>query len=113
MTPEERRSINNEIKGRITQTEKTIESLREKIKPIPLDGTIGRVTRMDAIGHRSIAEAQLREAKESLSLLKYALLHLDEESFGVCGKCKRKIPLERILAIPEVRLCVTCASVRY
>ncbi|MCP4648470.1 MAG: TraR/DksA family transcriptional regulator [PVC group bacterium] len=110
MTPEEKQSIKNEIEQRIVKTKETIESLRKQIKPIPLDGAIGRVTRMDAIQCRSIAEANLREAEECLSLLEHALSNLDEESFGVCGKCKQQIPLERILAIPEVRLCVNCAS---
>ncbi len=112
METEEKQLIKLEIEARIAQTKKNIASLREKIKPIPLDGTIGRVTRMDAIGHRSIAEASLRDAEASLSLLEHALKNLDEESFGVCTKNKVKIPLERILAIPEVRLCVNCASLR-
>ena len=112
MTPEERQSIKDEIEQRIHQTNKNIKSLREKIKPIPLDGSIGRVTRMDAIAHRSISEANLRESMASLSMLEYAMDNFDKESFGICSKCKKKIPLERILAIPEVRLCVSCASVR-
>jgi len=112
MRPEDKDPIENEIKQRIAQTEQKIKNLREKIKPIPLDGTIGRVTRMDAIGHKSIAEANLREAVESLSMLEQALENLDKESFGVCANCKKQIPLERIMAIPEVLFCVGCASRR-
>ena len=112
MNKEERQSIKNEIEGRIAQTKKTIENLREKSKPVALDGTIGRVTRMDAIVHKSISEATLREAEASLSMLEQALNNIDAQSFGICCGCKVEIPLERILAIPEVRLCVSCASVR-
>ncbi|MFH1094318.1 MAG: TraR/DksA C4-type zinc finger protein [Candidatus Omnitrophota bacterium] len=111
MKTEEKQAIKHEIEQRIVQTKKIIERLREKIKPVPLDGTIGRVTRMDAIEHKSIAETHLREAAESLSMLEQALGNLYQDSFGVCAKCAQKIPLERILAIPEVRLCVSCASV--
>lgn len=111
MTPEERQSIKNEIEKQLTQTKKNIESLKEQIKPIPLDGTIGRVTRMDAIQCRSIAEANLRDAEGTLSLLEHALADLDEGSFGECVKCRKQIPLERILAIPGIRLCVNCANV--
>lgn len=112
MIPQERQTIKQEIQKRIEQTNKTIEKLREQSRPVALDGTIGRVTRMDAIGHRSISEASLREAENSLSMLEYALNNIDKENFGICGACKAKIPLERILAIPEVRLCVNCASAR-
>ena len=112
MTPQEKQSIKDEIEKQLAQTSKNIESLREQIKPIPLDGTIGRVTRMDAIQCRSIAEANLREGEGTLSLLEHALADLDADNFGECSICKKQIPLERILAIPGVRLCVGCAAAR-
>lgn len=110
MKPEEKQSIQKEIDLRITKTKNTIERLREQIKPIALDGSIGRVTRMDAIQQKSMLEANLRSAEESLFRLEQALSNLDKPHFGICSKCQKQIPLERILAIPEARLCVSCAS---
>lgn len=46
MIPEEKESVRKEIDLRIAKTKKTIERLREQIKPIEVnDGSIGRVTR--------------------------------------------------------------------
>jgi len=110
MKPYEKEAIQKEISQRIEQTRKTIESLKKQIKPIPLDGTIGRITRMDAIAQRGIFETSLAEAEDSLVMLEYARDNLDKPDFAICLKCQQSIPLERILAIPETKLCVNCAS---
>lgn len=111
MIPEEKESIRKEIDLRIAKAKKTIERLHDQIKPIEVnDGSVGRVTRMDAIQQKSMLEANLRSAEESLTKLEQALDNLDKPHFGTCVKCQKQIPLERILAIPETRLCVSCAS---
>lgn len=111
MIPEEKQSVRKEIDLRIAKMKKTIERLHEQIKPIEVnDGSIGRVTRMDAIQQKSMLEANLRSAEELLSNLERALDNLDKPFFGICAKCQRQIPLERILVIPETRFCVNCAA---
>lgn len=111
MIHEEKESVRKEINLRIAKTNKTIERLHDQIKPIEVnDGSIGRVTRMDAIQQKSMLEANLRSAEELLSKLERALDNLDKPHFGICVKCQRQIPLERILVIPETRFCVNCAD---
>ncbi len=111
MIPEEKESIRKEIDLRIAKAKKTIERLHDQIKPIEVnDGSIGRVTRMDAIQQKSMLEANLRSAEESLTKLEQALDNLDKPHFGMCVRCQKQIPLERILAIPETRLCVRLAA---
>ena len=111
MMHEEKQSIRKEIDLRVAKTKKTIERLRDQIKPIEVnDGSVGRITRMDAIQQKSMLEANLRSAEELLSKLERALDNLDKPHFGICAKCQKQIPLERILAIPETRFCVNCAA---
>lgn len=104
----------NEIKGKIIteieKTEKSIIEYKDITKPIAPDCAIGRVSRMDAINNKSVAEAALRKAEEKLNKLKYVLTQLDTDDFGLCAKCKRPIPLGRILLMPQSRHCVNCAS---
>lgn len=104
----------NEIKERIIieidRTEKSIIEYKEITKPIAPDCAIGRVSRMDAINNKSVAEAALRKAEEKLSNLKYVLGQIGKDDFGICAKCKRLIPIGRILLMPQSRHCVTCAS---
>ncbi|MFW5862981.1 MAG: TraR/DksA family transcriptional regulator [Spirochaetota bacterium] len=112
MTSEEKQAVRKEIEQRIADAEKSIQTLREQTKPVPPSVAIGRLTRMDAIQQKSMAEANLRSTENDIKNLKKALLRLDEDNFGVCVVCKGEIPLGRILAVPEAKVCVTCASVK-
>ena len=86
------------------------QNRKEQVKPIPTDVSIGRLTRMDAIGLKSTAEASLRNAEQLLIKLKNALTYIDNPNFGICTFCGNQIPIQRILAIPEVTVCVNCVS---
>jgi DnaK suppressor protein len=104
----------NEIKEKIIieidKTEKSIIEYREITKPIAPENAIGRISRMDAINNKSVAEAALRTAEEKLDKLKYMLGQIGEDDFGVCAKCKKPIPIGRILLMPQSRHCVNCAQ---
>ncbi|MCB2195596.1 MAG: TraR/DksA C4-type zinc finger protein [Bacteroidetes bacterium] len=102
--------IKEKILAEIEKTEKSVQEYREITKPIAPENAIGRVSRMDAINNKSIAEAALRKAEEKLSKLKYVLRQIDQDDFGICAKCKKPIPLGRILLMPQSRHCVNCAS---
>lgn len=102
--------IKEKILAEIEKTEKSVKEYREITKPIAPENAIGRISRMDAINNKSIAEAALRKAEEKLSKLKYVLRQIDEDDFGICAKCKSPIPLGRILLMPQSRHCVHCAS---
>ena len=98
------------ITAGIAESNDIIESLKEKTKPISPDNAIGRISRMDAIGNKSVNDASLRKAQERLTKLKYALNSIDRPDFGICTECDEAIPLGRIMVMPESTLCVTCAE---
>ncbi len=108
MTPEEKETVKAEIEKRIKSAEDSIETLREQTAPVPPSVAIGRLTRMDAIQQKSMAEANLNSAKKLILNLKLALEKLDDPNFGICVTCKNQIPLERVLAVPETKLCINC-----
>ena len=93
----------------IAKTEKKIELYIELSQPIAPDNAIGRVSRMDAINNKGVMDAALVKAKERLKGLKSNLDKLGTSDFGVCPKCKKKIPIERILLAPNSSFCVNCA----
>lgn len=39
-----------------------------------------------------------------------ALTRMDEGTYGICQRCHRPIPVERLEAIPHVQFCVECQS---
>ena len=83
---------------------------KELTQPIAPENAIGRVSRMDAINNKSINEAALRKAEAKLKNLEFALSNVDDPDFGFCIKCKQKIPVQRIMLVPQSRFCVNCAK---
>ena len=102
--------IKDKIKEEIEKTQNSILKFRELAKPIAPDDAIGRITRMDAINNKSVAEASLRKNKEKLKQLNYMLQNVNDPEFGLCAKCKISIPIGRILLMPQSRFCVRCAE---
>jgi len=97
------------LNSKIVKTEEQVVRYEDLAQPISPDNAIGRVSRMDAINNKSIVDAALRKAKERLKGLKLSLDKLDSSDFGVCVKCKKNIPIERILLAPQSSFCVNCA----
>jgi len=64
---------------------------------------------LEQIGRNaSIQEQELRE----LEAIDYALSKISSSGFGVCEHCEEEIPMKRLLAVPEARLCTRCQAVR-
>lgn len=101
--------IKQKIQEEISKTEVLIDDYKEQSKPVTLDNSIGRISRMDAINNKSITESALRQAEAKLSKLHQAMDNIDKPDFGLCIKCKQPIPLGRILLMPESNKCVNCA----
>ncbi len=93
-----------------------IASLKKQTKPIPPDNAIGRLTRMEAIQAKSVAEAVLNTAQIRQIKLDAALARIDsdhlENDYGVCIDCEEEIPLKRLELMPESLKCVHCADKR-
>lgn len=97
------------IETEIAKTEILVAEYKDLTKPIEPENAIGRISRMDAINNKSVTEAALRKSKEKLEKLKFALTKVDDDDFGVCLKCRKPIPLGRILIMPQSRTCVNCS----
>ena len=87
-----------------------IEVLKELTKPIAPENAIGRISRMDAINNKSINEAALVQSNKKLRKLEAALNKVEEEYFGLCGRCGNEIPLGRLMLMPESPFCVNCSA---
>ena len=97
------------IKKEIDKTELLVKDYKANTQPVEPDVAIGRISRMDAINNKSVAEAALRQAEYKLERLHYVLSIADTADFGRCSRCGMEIPLGRILVKPESTLCVKCA----
>ena len=109
MDNQQKEMLKGHIQQRIEDIKENITSYRALIHPISPDNAIGRLTRMEAINSKSINEAALNKAKQTLLKLERALMIIDNSDFGLCRECEEPIPLARLMIVPESDLCVQCA----
>jgi len=98
------------IEAEIIKATEKIAKYEELTKPIAPENSIGRISRMDAINNKSVAEAALRTQKRKLKNLEYALTQVHDKDFGLCARCKQLIPQGRLMLMPQSRFCVKCAQ---
>ncbi len=110
MTKEEKEKLENHIKEQIEKLQKDIVSYKQLTRPIAPDNAIGRLTRMEAISSKSINEAALHRANQTLSKLERVLKMADAPDFGLCRTCEEPIPFGRLMIVPETDLCVECSE---
>lgn len=109
MTETEQKELETIIDSQIESTKKEIEELIELTKPISLDNSIGRLSRMDAINNRAINEKALRDKKRLLQKLDRAKERAEKGELGTCLKCGDRIPFGRLKIMPYTTRCVKCA----
>jgi DnaK suppressor protein len=63
----------------------------------------------DDIDRKTIEALGVQEIKR-LRLIDSALYRIENDRYGVCMKCGRRIPQERLEAIPYALLCIQCKS---
>lgn len=110
MTPPEKEKILAIIHSKRSSLKEEIEELEELTKPIPLDASIGRISRMDAINNKTINESNLRDKKKILQRLERVLENIDSKDFGKCQRCGLDIPFGRLEYMPHTTRCVNCAG---
>lgn len=109
MTEEEKEQLKKLIDDQIESIKEEIIGLTELTKPISLDNSIGRLSRMDAINNKTINERALRDKKRTLQKLERAQERYREDKLGICLKCGDDIPLGRLKIMPYTTRCVKCA----
>ncbi|HEY9128383.1 MAG TPA: TraR/DksA C4-type zinc finger protein [Sulfurovum sp.] len=112
MTQNEKDEIKEIIEKNIYTLKEQIASLEEKVKPITPDCSLGRLTRLEAMGEQHVNNKILDESKLRLSRLTNALSRIDKPMFGICIECEEPIGMGRMRIRPESVRCVECANGR-
>ena len=101
--------IKKQIDQKIKKTIQSIQEYKESAKPISPENAIGRISRMDAINNKAVVEAALKNAEDKLQKLQKVQKEIFHKNFGICIRCKHKIPIGRLMIIPESKKCVHCS----
>ena len=112
MTQEEKNEIRQKIESEIVTLKEQIKTLEEKTKPISPDCSLGRLTRLEAMGEQHVNNKVLDESRLRLTRLQNALLRIDKPMFGICIECEEEIGFGRMSIRPESVRCVECANSR-
>ncbi|MCF8239671.1 MAG: TraR/DksA C4-type zinc finger protein [Saprospiraceae bacterium] len=110
LSVEQRQELADALEAEVEKTKAAISAFEEMTRPVSPENAIGRVSRMDAIQNKSVAEAALRQARSKLDALETMGKRMDDPELGICVKCKQPIPLRRLILMPQSPYCVNCAS---
>ena len=110
MTNQQVESIRQIVEQNLEYIHTEIRELEVLTEPIPLDASIGRISRMDAINNKSINEASLRDKRKLVKRLEITLDRINDKDFGICQKCGIEIPFGRLEYMPHTTRCVTCVG---
>ncbi len=110
LTEEQRNQVKKTIREQISEAEKELIVLKELTAAVAPDDSIGRISRMDAINNKSVNDAAYRNTRTRLKRLQNIAEQVDNKHFGKCVRCGQPIAFERILIMPEKRVCVSCSK---
>jgi DnaK suppressor protein len=112
MTEQELLHLKQLILDRIQHLEASLGYLEDETQVIAPSISLGRLTRMDALGTKAVNEHVLSLHKTDLLRLQNALSRIEKGTYGICIQCGKSIPIGRLQHIPEALMCVPCAEKR-
>ena len=109
MTPERLSHFRDRLLTLEKEIQATLEASKEASGVVELDTAIGRLSRMDAMQNQQMALELRRRQEQQLQRIANALNRMDQNRYGLCGRCKQPIAEERLEISPDVVMCVKCA----
>ena len=109
MTEEQLAHLRSIMISRIEAIEASLAEDDPESKPVAPDVAIGRLSRLESMQSQQMNLAQQRRQQEERERLKNALDRLDKGSYGACAYCLSPISYERLEAMPDAVVCMSCA----
>lgn len=109
MTPERLSLFRDRLLALEKEIQATLEASKEASGVVELTTAIGRLSRMDAMQNQQMALELRRRQEQQLQRIANALKRMDQNRYGLCGRCKQPIAEERLEVSPDVVMCVKCA----
>ncbi len=109
MTPDRQAHFRERLLALEKEIQATLEASKDASGVVELDTAIGRLSRMDAMQNQQMALELRRRQEQQLQRITNALKRMDQNRYGLCGRCKQPIAEERLEISPDVVMCVKCA----
>ncbi len=99
------------IEEHLAELRRLSEMGRAARETVTLDQTsVGRLSRMDAMQRKAMADAEEARRQAEILRLERALKLIDEGEYGWCASCGEEIAPARLEVDPAATLCVRCAQ---
>ncbi len=86
-----------------------IEKTVDDSAPLAVDGRMGRISRGDAMQVQQMALEMKRRRDIRLQQIRTALQRIEQDTYGLCARCRNPIGAARLEAFPDAINCVNCA----
>lgn len=100
------------IEALIASLRETDEYLTEQTQVIEPSVSLGRLTRMEALGEKAVQEHVQILNQKRIVRLEHALERIKAGNYGLCPVCNEEISGERLSSVPEAVMCVACMEKR-
>jgi DnaK suppressor protein len=96
------------LAARLEEVQQGLAASTDAARPVGLDLSIGRLTRVDALQQQHMATARKNRLQSQLAQIQQALAKLHAGSYGECVRCDEPIGYARLRVRPETPFCVRC-----
>ena len=103
-------TFKNQLEALVQELESQLSSIESSSKPVDLDGSVGRISRVDAIQQQQMAKDQKERIQTRLKKVQAALGRIKTGDYGICLKCEEPISIKRLEIMPEAPFCLNCQS---
>ncbi|MCS7242359.1 TraR/DksA family transcriptional regulator [Candidatus Caldatribacterium sp.] len=104
MNETEKRALQEEL---LKLREKITQALTRKIGEVPQE-VLDEIDLGNTTLSMELEVSSRKQLAETLEMVEKALRRIAAGTYDICEICRRKIPLERLRAIPYTSLCVEC-----
>jgi DnaK suppressor protein len=108
LTEAQLESLRDLLHQKRDEVQQGLAASREDARPVGLDLSIGRLTRVDALQQQHMAAARRGRLETQLAQIQQALSKLLAGTYGECVRCGEPIAYARLKVRPESPFCIRC-----
>lgn len=112
LTTERRARLRVILEERQRELEQSLSATAHDARPVDLELSIGRLSRVDALQQQHMALARRQQLELELQQARSAIARLESGEYGVCLRCGEPIAYARLSARPAATLCRDCQDAR-
>ncbi len=108
LSTEQTTELREGLQRLLEELERTLAASACEAKPVDLDLSIGRLSRMDAMQQQHMALARRQRGEQQREQVRSALSRIERGEYGECLRCGEPIGFARLSVRPEALVCLAC-----